>query len=144
MTIVRFYEKPGCINNSRQKALLIASGHQVEARNLLKEPWTAQRLRLFFGQRPITEWFNPSAPAIRDGLIDARALDATEALELMTQDPLLIRRPLLEADGRHLAGFDPVAIDLWIGLVGTGAQIDLETCPKSALASPCPAPGVSA
>ena len=58
MTKVIFYEKPGCINNAKQKALLWAAGHEVIAYNLLKTPWTVASLRPFFGDRPVTEWFN--------------------------------------------------------------------------------------
>ncbi|MBI1424317.1 MAG: hypothetical protein GC149_12685 [Gammaproteobacteria bacterium] len=39
MAEIVFYEKPGCGNNTRQKALLAAAGHHVIARNLLTEPW---------------------------------------------------------------------------------------------------------
>ena len=49
MATVTFYEKPGCINNTRQKKLLAAAGHQVVAKNLLTEVWQAERLRAFFG-----------------------------------------------------------------------------------------------
>ena len=37
MATITFYEKPGCINNTRQKKLLEAAGHQVVAKNLLTE-----------------------------------------------------------------------------------------------------------
>ena len=48
MARVIFYQKLGCINNDEQKALLLAAGHKVEAHNLLKTPWSAAKLRLFF------------------------------------------------------------------------------------------------
>jgi len=48
MATVTFYEKPGCINNTRQKKLLAAAGHQVVALNLLTEAWQPDRLRPFF------------------------------------------------------------------------------------------------
>lgn len=35
MATVIFYEKPGCINNTKQKARLLAAGHEVQAHNLL-------------------------------------------------------------------------------------------------------------
>ena len=38
MARVIFYEKRGCGGNARQKALLVASGHEVHARDLLTEP----------------------------------------------------------------------------------------------------------
>lgn len=49
MSTILFYEKPGCSNNSRQKAQLAAAGHTVIAKSLLTEPWTRERLRQFFG-----------------------------------------------------------------------------------------------
>ena len=50
MAEVIFYEKPGCINNTKQKALLQAAGHLVDARNLLTESWSSESLWLFLQQ----------------------------------------------------------------------------------------------
>lgn len=130
MATVLFYEKPGCINNTRQKVLLAAAGHTVQAKSLLSEKWTADRLRAFFGALPVVEWFNPSAPRVREGEVVPEALDEAEALRLMLADPLLIRRPLMEVDGQRRVGFDPEAVDAWLGLRGGMAREDLETCPR--------------
>ncbi|WP_217995184.1 hypothetical protein [Methylogaea oryzae] len=37
MATVLFWEKPGCVNNARQKRLLQEAGHTVLARDLLAE-----------------------------------------------------------------------------------------------------------
>ena len=139
MTTITFYEKPGCGNNTKQKALLAAAGHEVIARNLLTEPWTQQRLLAFFGQRPIAQWFNRAAPRVKSGEVVPEQLDADTALQLMLHDPLLIRRPLIEAEGRKEIGFDQDLIHDWLGLTPNGS--DMETCPRSASHTPCPAPG---
>lgn len=131
MATVIFYEKPGCINNTKQKALLAAAGHTVQAHNLLSEPWTPERLRLFFGQRPVQEWFNFSAPRIKSGQVMPTQLKAAEALALMIEDPLLIRRPLIQVDQRYEVGFDPSTIFTWLNLNSTAASQDLETCPRT-------------
>jgi nitrogenase-associated protein len=138
-TIV-FYEKPGCGNNTRQKVMLAAAGHTVLAKSLLTEPWTRQRLREFFGIKPVAEWFNPAAPRIKSGEIVPESMEAETALALMLQDPLLIRRPLMEADGRKEAGFDPEFVDRWLGLKPGPHPEDLESCPRSHNAAPCPVP----
>lgn len=130
MAKIVFYEKPGCANNTRQKALLAAAGHALEVRNLLIEHWTAERLRAFFGTRPVAEWFNRAAPRIKSGEIVPEAETAERAIALMQADPLFIRRPLIEAAGRREAGFDPALIEAWLGL--TPPQGDLETCPHTA------------
>lgn len=141
MSTIHFYEKPGCINNTRQKVLLAAAGHEVIAYNLLTEAWNPERLQPFFGQRPVAEWFNPSAPRIKAGDIIPEQLDRTTALQLMVQDPLLIRRPLMQVETRCEVGFDTAAIDRWIGLNPSGdratpmpsqlAHQDLQTCPRT-------------
>jgi nitrogenase-associated protein len=116
MATIIFYEKPGCAGNARQKALLAASGHTLDVRSLLAEPWTAERLRSFFGTRPVAEWFNMSSPRVKSGEIRPAEITAGDALAAMLADPLLIRRPLLEADGRRETGFDAALIGAWIGL----------------------------
>ncbi len=132
MAFVLFYEKPGCINNTRQKVMLAAAGHVVQPKSLLTEKWTAERLRAFFGSLPVTAWFNPSAPRVRDGEVLPATLSEGEALGLMLADPLLIRRPLMEVDGQCRVGFDQDAVDSWIGLSSkmNTARVDLETCPR--------------
>lgn len=135
MTQVVFYEKPGCGNNTKQKALLAAAGHEVIARDLLAEPWTQERLLDFFGERPVTEWFNRAAPRVKSGEVMPELLDEAEALNLMLDDPLLIRRPLMEADGRKEVGFDQEKIQAWIGLKPSAT--DLESCPNK---TSCPPP----
>lgn len=116
MARVIFYEKPGCKGGTRQKVLLTAAGHEVVPQSLLAEPWTAERLRSFFGDRPVAEWFNKSAPRVKSGEVVPEKLDADTALSLMLQDPLLIRRPLIQVGDRREVGFEVETIDAWIGL----------------------------
>lgn len=40
MTMIRFYAKPGCVNNIRQPRLLLEARHRVAVRDLLHEAWT--------------------------------------------------------------------------------------------------------
>jgi len=139
MSEVLFYEKPGCINNTRQKALLESAGHRVVARNLLTEPWTAERLRPFFGSLPVPEWFNPSAPAVKEGRVLPEILNETGALLLMVRDPLLIRRPLMQVGSERMVGCDSAVVDAWIGLIEKPGR-EIEDCPRSHATTPCPVP----
>ena len=142
MAKITFYEKPGCGNNTRQKALLIQAGHEVIARNLLTEPWTAAQLQDFFSGLPVAEWFNRAAPRVKSGEVVPEILDENTALALMLADPLLIRRPLMESAGQRLAGFDLLRIEAWLGMPLTAdGQADLQSCPRSHAATPCPIPG---
>jgi nitrogenase-associated protein len=118
MAHVIFYEKPGCQGNARQKELLLSAGHSLEVRNLLTAPWTRESLLAFLSPLPVPEWFNRASPMVKEGRVNPDEIGAREALDLMLQTPLLIRRPLLEVDGRRHVGFVQEEIDAWIGLSG--------------------------
>ncbi|RTL84230.1 MAG: hypothetical protein EKK29_14235 [Hyphomicrobiales bacterium] len=124
MANVIFYEKPGCASNARQKALLLASGHQVDARDLWREPWSAPSLRPFFGAKPVPEWFNAASPRVTSGEVNPDAVTPQAALVMMILDPGLIRRPLMRVGDHCESGFDPAAVRRWIGLAGAEAISD--------------------
>jgi nitrogenase-associated protein len=140
MVKVIFYEKPGCINNIRQKKWLTEAGHQVEARNLLTEPWTAARLLAFFNNLPVNAWFNQGAPAVKNGEVNPDILTAEQAVHCMLADPLLIRRPLMEVGATRMVGFEMDQVTKLFGpglhsnsgqKTKNGITTDLELCPKS-------------
>jgi nitrogenase-associated protein len=116
MAHVIFFEKAGCSGNARQKQLLLDSGHLVLARDLRNKDWTNYALLEFFAGLPVAQWFNRSAPAVKSGEIVPEALDEPTALALLRDNPLLIRRPLLQVGEQRRVGFDANAIHAWIGL----------------------------
>ena len=116
VAVVTFYEKPGCKGNLRQKTLLAAAGHTVQAKSLKAEAWTADRLLAFLGKLPVGAWFNPAAPAVKSGEIVPENISFEHALQLLLENPLLIRRPLMEIGDERQVGFDIAAVDAWIGL----------------------------
>lgn len=147
MTTIIFYEKPGCKTNARQKRLLENAGHAVVARNLLAQPWTPETLRPYFGDTAPALWFNAAAPAVKSGAVDPAAMGAEAALAALAADPILIRRPLLDAEGKRSAGFEGALIaSLLAGFEGGAA---MEGCSRSKSAAPCanefsPRPGETA
>ncbi|WP_455232829.1 ArsC/Spx/MgsR family protein [Geopseudomonas aromaticivorans] len=122
MTNMVFYEKPGCASNRRQKQQLRAAGFELQVRDLLGEPWTRELLRPFFAERPVAEWFNRAAPAVKSGAIDPQQLDAEQALALLLAQPLLIRRPLISCGSLRMAGFDAQALN---ALLPEGDRLEL-------------------
>jgi nitrogenase-associated protein len=130
MVDIIFYEKPGCINNARQKKLLRDAGHQLDCRNLLLEKWSDEALLPYFITMPVSMWFNKSAPDIKSGEIDILTIGKNEALELMVKNPILIRRPLMRVGDDYQVGFDIKLVNEWIGLTVESGKKDLESCPK--------------
>nr|WP_320133594.1 ArsC/Spx/MgsR family protein [uncultured Holophaga sp.] len=128
MALIDFYEKPGCINNSRQKRILEAAGHQLRCHNLLEEAWTVERLRPFLRSEDPQEILNSTAPAIKRGDLDPTALSFEGALQLMVADPILVRRPLIAVGGLQLQGFDDARLSPYLG-TWSGAE-DVVTCPN--------------
>jgi len=85
----------------------------------------------------VRNWFNYSAPAIKQGDIEPESLNEQEALALMVKNPLLIRRPLMQVGDRTMAGFDQYAVDNWIGLTETKSYQDMESCPRQLAQASC-------
>lgn len=104
--LVVFYEKPFCAANAKQKQILRSSGCTLIERNLLEHGLDAETLRNFMGDMSVHEWFNPAAPAIKNGEIFPDTLDESEAMELLMSNPILIRRPLMIIGMEKLCGFD--------------------------------------
>jgi nitrogenase-associated protein len=131
MTHLIFFEKPGCGGNARQSAALRAAGHTLDRRNLLTTPWTRESLQAFLSPLPVPEWFNRAAPRIKNGEVQPDTLNAQAALTLLLQDPLLIRRPLMQRadNGTRHVGFDTAAVNAWVGLGTNPASVNtLEGC----------------
>ena len=130
MTHVIFYEKPGCGGNARQKAWLEFAGHSLEVRNL-----TA-----FLDPLPVAEWFNRAAPRVKSGEVVPEQLDRDTTLALLLAEPLLIRRPLMEAGGQRLVGFEPNAVAAWLDSPSL-AELDgqrTEGCAANITGKKCP------
>ncbi|WP_027527710.1 ArsC/Spx/MgsR family protein [Bradyrhizobium sp. Ec3.3] len=134
MTTVLFWQKPGCGTNARQICALEAAGHHVVAKSLLTEPWTASDLCTFFGNTPVRSWFNPAAPRVTSGEVDPATIDAAGAIALMLEDPLLIRRPLIEANNARCAGFDREPVP---SLLGSSPRRELQNCARTEKAPRC-------
>ena len=130
--IIKFYEKPGSTNNTKQKLLLQSCGHEVIACSLLTEAWTAQTLQPFFTDKPVSVWFNRTAPRIKSGEVNPDDFDENSAIEAMLSDPLLIRRPLMEVNNTSICGFDNEIVQ---SLIQHQDARHIQSCPK--LSEPC-------
>lgn len=143
MTKIVFWEKPGCMGNARQKALLATGGHDLESRSLPGSVWEKESLLAFLDPLPVPDWFNRGARRVKEGEVDPDALTRDEALAILIADPILIRRPLLEIGGTRLVGFDLARIEALIGKLPATERVervrgeDLETCPGDASGVKC-------
>ncbi|MBV2090620.1 MAG: hypothetical protein KUF72_07005 [Candidatus Thiodiazotropha sp. (ex Ctena orbiculata)] len=130
MTELVFYEKPGCIGNKQQKVILRKLGISLEVRDILSETWTSDSLRSFFGDKAISAWFNESAPQVKSGEIDIDHLNEAEALRLMVEQPILIKRPLMIYQSLKQSGFTVGPVLNYLGVYLNESQ-KVESCPMS-------------
>ncbi|WP_018277268.1 ArsC/Spx/MgsR family protein [Teredinibacter turnerae] len=129
MQTLVFFEKPGCISNAKQKKLLSSAGISFTTENILEYAWDPLSLAPFFSGTPVVEWINPNAPAVKDGEIDPTQVTEHEALAMMVNSPILIRRPLIQVGNLKWAGFDLPYIAEILGVSGDYASTQgIESC----------------
>jgi nitrogenase-associated protein len=88
----------------------------------------------------VAEWLNPTAPRVKSGEVRPQDLDEARALALMVDDPLLIRRPLMETGTGRSSGFDPGVVLALLGVQPNVAE-DLQSCSKPGPDAWCEPPG---
>lgn len=127
MAKIVFYEKPGCINNTKQKQWLESAGHEVDARSILEHQWEANELRSFLPGNDSSAWFNRTAPVIKNGELDPDSFSEASAVDAMLEMPLLIKRPLIQIGAVKMQGFDKDAIRKIISLAPTAGNEEAVT-----------------
>lgn len=125
---VIFFEKPGCINNSRQKNMIAEAGHSIKALSLLTYQWNKEELLSYFTGMNVQDWFNPTAPRVKNGTVNPLTIDAETALSEMLNDPLLIRRPLIAVNGIKACGFQNQIVD---SLLNGRDVSHVQNCPNA-------------
>jgi nitrogenase-associated protein len=89
----------------------------------------------------VKQWFNTTAPRVKSGELSIDDLNEAEALALMVDDPILIRRPLLEFGDLHQSGFQAGAVLTALGVVLNPAE-KLQDCPmQNEPSTTCEGPG---
>lgn len=128
MAKIQFYEKPGCINGEKQKSILIEAGNTLECVNILEHAWTREELTSFFAVENPALIMNYTAPAIKSGEIVPADLQYEEAVRLMIDNPILIKRPLIKVDGISIQGFMDERLTPYLG--SWDNKEDVITCPN--------------
>ncbi len=128
MAEIIFFEKPGCINGDKQKAILRAAGHSLSCINILNYPWSPEKLLGFVAGKEPSEMINHTAPVVKKGEIVPEQLSFDEAVDLMVADPILIKRPLIVVQGLNIQGFTDPRLAPYLG--DWDGRDDVTTCPN--------------
>ena len=104
-----FLEYPKCTTCKKAKKWLDDHGVAYEDRNIKEQNPTAEELKDWHAQsgQPLRKFFNTSGMLYREYELKDKLPNMTEEemLNLLASDGMLVKRPLLIADGNVLIGF---------------------------------------
>lgn len=107
---VLFVEYPRCSTCKKAKRWLDEQGIAYEDRHIVESNPTADELRAWIATSglPVRRFFNTSGRLYRElGMKErfAAGISEDECLELLAQDGMLVKRPLVVGEGFVLVGF---------------------------------------
>lgn len=105
----KFYWKKTCSTCRNSKAFLQAENVDVEEIDLAKG-LSVEELESIIGKEDYRRFLNTRNELYRDRKMSTNPPSRDEALRLMSENPNLIRRPLLVKGRKAVAGFDPDAM----------------------------------
>lgn len=103
-----FYTYPSCTSCRKTKAWLNEKGIDFEEHHLFKEPLTVEELKnlVRMTQNGVDDILATRSQKFKQMKVDYRDLKLSEMLEMIHNDPRLLRRPIL-TDGENLIiGYD--------------------------------------
>ena len=98
------------------KAELSQADISFDERDFFANPFTVEELKDLLGDRPVSDFFSWRSPSFRKLGVSRDELDDDRMLQLMVDEPRLIRRPLIRAeDGSLIVGTDKRAMAELLG-----------------------------
>jgi Spx/MgsR family transcriptional regulator len=86
-------------------------GAQLDKHDLAKDPPSRELLERLIDGSHLEDFINTRSPAYKERNLGARKLTKKQAIDLMLEEPNLIRRPLVISKGRAVFGFKPEEYD---------------------------------
>ena len=86
-------------------------GIEVEDRDYFQDRFTADELRALTGMVGVSAMFARRSPSLKQLGLAGEELSDDRMLELMLEEPRLVRRPLIKMDDRLLVGGSLKAIE---------------------------------
>ena len=85
---------------------MLSIGAHLQERDLGKDPLSAAELQALIGDADITGFLNTRTALYRERKMKQNPPTKAQAIQLMVQDPNLIRRPIIAKGARKVIGFD--------------------------------------
>ena len=75
--------------------------------DLAKDPPSRELLESLIDESRLEDFLNTRSPAYKERKLDVTRLTKRQAIDLMLEEPNLIRRPLVVSRGKAVFGFKP-------------------------------------
>ncbi|HXA75582.1 MAG TPA: ArsC/Spx/MgsR family protein [Candidatus Acidoferrales bacterium] len=106
----RFLHKPNCTTCRKARSFMEKRGFQLYFRDLAKERLSSAELEELIGNRDYKKFLNSRNELFRRKDMGENPPSRKEAIRMMSEEPNLIRRPVVVAGGRVVVGFDEEGI----------------------------------
>jgi arsenate reductase len=106
---IRFLQKPTCTTCRKAKAYLEKLGAEIESRSLDKQKLSKAELEEIIGDRDYTQFLSTRNELYRTKNMKDHPPSRAQAITLMSENPNLIRRPLVMRGHRLVIGYDEPA-----------------------------------
>jgi Spx/MgsR family transcriptional regulator len=103
---VQFLHNPSCTTCKKARKFMEKKGFQLYFRDLKKNRLSPTELEDLIGERDYSEFLNSRNELYRKKKMKLKPPPRKEAIKLMSQEPNLIKRPVIVAGGRVVVGFD--------------------------------------
>jgi Spx/MgsR family transcriptional regulator len=107
---IEFLHKPSCTTCRKARAALEKRGFELHFRDLGKERLSSAELEKLIGDRDYKDFLNTRNELYRQKNMKENPPSREEAIQMMADEPNLIRRPVIVAGGRIVLGFDEAGI----------------------------------
>ena len=85
-------------------------GVELEERDFFADPFTEPEIRDLFGERDPADFFSWSSPSFRKMGLKRDELSSDRLIEMMVEEPRLVRRPLVKLADDLIVGTDRKAM----------------------------------
>jgi len=92
-------------------AYLEGKGIELVKHDLAKEPPSRELLERLIDETHLEDFINKRSPAFKERELDLGTLTKTQAIDLMMEEPNLIKRPLVLRGGEAVFGWKPEELD---------------------------------
>jgi len=84
----------------------LQKGVSFKEREIFRNPLSKEEIRNLLKGRPLAEFFSWRSPRAKALGLVGKELSDDEMIHFMSQEPALIRRPLIVIDGEIVVGFN--------------------------------------